>query len=149
MLVTISDKIRSGPSRPQRSRRKPGKNQRLDRQKLLTKIAEDIRRGASMKKILTLLTMLILVTSCLVIASAQTRRKRNTNINNRGGTRTGGQQRSAIGAGGAGTYASNRRGRWATKNGKRIWVPQGSPSVYEREREAELKNQSRSNTNRP
>ncbi|HEV2904975.1 MAG TPA: hypothetical protein VGW32_08010 [Pyrinomonadaceae bacterium] len=100
-----------------------------------------------MKKTLSLLTILFIVTSYLVIASAQTLRKRNTNIN-RGVARTQGQQRSAIGAGGAGTYARNRRGRWVTKNGKRIWVPQGSPSVYEREQDAELKNRS-TNTNRP
>ena len=61
-----------------------------------------------MKKILTFLTILVFVTSCLVMASAQPRRKRNTNIN-RGVARTGGQPRSAIGAGGAGTYARNRR----------------------------------------
>src|SRR5687767_7515868 len=100
-----------------------------------------------MKKTLSLLTILFIVTSCLVIASAQTRRKRNANIN-RGVTRAGGQQRSAIGAGGAGTYASSRRGRYVTRNGKRIWVPQGSPSVYEREENAELKKRS-TNTNRP
>ena len=100
-----------------------------------------------MKKTLSLLTILFIVTSCLVIASAQTRRKRNTNIN-RGVTAPRGQQRSAIGAGGAGTYSRNRRGRYVTRNGKRIWVPQGSPSVYEREQDAELKNRS-TNTNRP
>ena len=53
-----------------------------------------------MKKTLSLLTILFIVASCLVIASAQTRRKRNTNIN-RGAASTRGQQRSAIGAGGA------------------------------------------------
>lgn len=100
-----------------------------------------------MKKPLSQLTILFIVTSCLVIASAQTRRKRNTNINRRAAP-TRGQQRGAIGAGGAGTYARNRRGRYVTRNGKRIWVPQGSPSVYEREQDAELKNRSR-NTNRP
>ena len=100
-----------------------------------------------MKKILSILTMLLIVTSGVVIASAQTRRKRNANIN-RGVARAGGQQRSAIDAGGAGTYARNRRGRYVTRNGKRIWVPQGSPSVYEREQDAELKNRS-TNTNRP
>jgi hypothetical protein len=100
-----------------------------------------------MKKTLSLLTILFIVTSCLVIASAQTRRKRNTNVK-RGVTRAGGQQQSAIGAGGAGTYPRNRRGRYVTRNGKRIWVPQRSPSVYEREQDAELKNRS-TNTNRP
>ena len=108
-----------------------------------------------MKKTLSLLTILFIVTSCLVFASAQPRRKRNTNIN-RGVARTSGQQRSAIGAGGAGTYARNRRGRYGTRNGKRIWVPQGSPAVgnrrgvVEREQlEAVKKNQPTSNTNRP
>ncbi|HEX6188006.1 MAG TPA: hypothetical protein VFZ40_07990, partial [Pyrinomonadaceae bacterium] len=102
---------------------------------------------------LSLLTTLFIVTSGLVIASAQPRRKRNTNIN-RGVARTGAQPRSAIGAGGAGTYARNRRGRYVMRNGKRIWVPQGSPAVgnrrgvYEREQEAELKKRS-TNTNRP
>ena len=101
-----------------------------------------------MKKTLSLLTILLVVTSCLVIAYAQTPRKRNTNINRRAAP-TRGQQRGAIGAGGAGTYASNRRGRYVTRNGKRIWVPQGSPRrVYEREQDAELKRRS-SNTNRP
>ena len=108
-----------------------------------------------MKKIFSLLTTVILVTSLLAIAFAQPRsRKRNVNVN-RGVSRTGGQ-RGAIGAGGAGTYARNRRGRWVTRNGKRIWVPQGSPAVgnrrgvYEREEEAELKKRStNANTNRP
>jgi hypothetical protein len=40
-----------------------------------------------MRKTLSLLTILFIVTSCLVFASAQTRRKRNININ-RGVTRT-------------------------------------------------------------
>lgn len=103
-----------------------------------------------MKKILSMFTILFIVASCLVIASAQVRRRnRNTNINRRV-PRTSGQQRSAIGAGGAGTYASNRRGRWVTRNGKRIWVPQGSPAVVEREQlEAVRKNRPSSNTNRP
>jgi hypothetical protein len=101
-----------------------------------------------MKKILTFLTILVFVISCLVMASAQPRRKRNTNIN-RGVARTGGQPRSAIGAGGAGTYSRNRRGRYVTRNGKRIWVPQGSPGrVYEREQDAEVRKPT-SNTNRP
>lgn len=105
-----------------------------------------------MKKIFSLLTMLIFVTSLLAITFAQPRRKRNVNVN-RGVSRTGGQ-RGAIGAGGAGTYSRNRRGRWVTRNGKRIWVPQGSPAVgnrrgvYEREQEAELKKKP-TNTNRP
>lgn len=82
-----------------------------------------------MKKILTFLTMVILVTSVLAIAFAQPR-KRKPGVNaNRGVTGTGGQQRGAIGAGGAGTYVRNRRGRYVTRNGKRIWVPQGSPVV--------------------
>ena len=107
-----------------------------------------------MKKILTFLTILIFVTSLLAIAFAQPRRKKaNVNVNRRV-TQTGSQPRSAIGAGGAGTYARNRRGRYVTRNGKRIWVPQGSPAVgnrrgvYEREEEAELKKRS-TNTNRP
>lgn len=33
------------------------------------------------------------------------------------------------GAGGAGSLARNRRGRWVTRNGKRIWVPQGAPMI--------------------
>lgn len=82
-----------------------------------------------MKKILTSLTILIFVTSVLAIAFAQPRRRKpSTNIN-RGVAGTSGQPRSAIGAGGAGTYARNRRGRWVTRNGKRIWVPQGSPII--------------------
>jgi hypothetical protein len=123
-----------------------------------------------MRKTLSLVTILFIVTSCLVIGSAQTRRKRNTNVNRRV-TRAGGQQRSAIGAGGAGTYARNGRGRYVTRNGKRIWVPQGSPAVGNRrgvfekdqipvgnrpptrrvvEREQlELKKNRRANTNRP
>ena len=107
-----------------------------------------------MKKILTFLTMLIFVTSLLAIAFAQPR-KRKASVNaNSGVTRTGGQRRGAIGAGGAGTYARSRRGRYVMRNGKRIWVPQGSPAVgnrrgvYEREQDAELKKRS-TNTNRP
>src|SRR5687768_4654667 len=119
-------------------------------------IAKTFLRGTLMKKTLSLLTILFIVASCLVIASAQARqRKQNTNIN-RGVARTGGQPRSAIGAGGAGTYARNRRGRYVTRNGKRIWVPQGSPSVkpptrgvFEREQLEVRKNQPTSNTNRP
>jgi hypothetical protein len=101
-----------------------------------------------MKKTLSMLTILFIVASCFVIAFAQPRgKKRNSNIN-RGVARTQGQPRSAIGAGGAGTYARNRRGRWVTRNGKRIWVPQGSP-VVEREQLEVKKNQPASNTNRP
>jgi hypothetical protein len=101
-----------------------------------------------MRKTLSLVTILFIVTSCLVIASAQPRRKRNTNVNRRV-TSSPGQPRSAIGAGGAGTYASNRRGRYVTRNGKRIWVPQGSPVVEREQLEAVKKNKARSNTNRP
>ena len=130
------------------SRWKGAKIKRLDRHRTMHTIAKTFLRGTSMKKTLSLLTILFIVTSCLVIASAQTRRKLNPNVNRRV-TRSPGQQRSAIGAGGAGTYASNRRGRYITRNGKRIWVPQGSPRrVYEREQDAELKKRS-SNTNRP
>jgi hypothetical protein len=44
---------------------------------------------------------------------------------------------------------SQRNGHYVVKNGKRIWVPQGSPAksrkpstrgVYEREQDAEIKN---------
>jgi hypothetical protein len=74
-----------------------------------------------MKKILSLLTMLVVVASCLVVASAQTKKRKPQS------------PKGAIGAGGAGTYVRNgQRGRYVTRNGKRIWVPQGSPAVGNR-----------------
>lgn len=111
-----------------------------------------------MKKILSLLTMLVVVAACLVVAFAQPK-KRKSIIGGAAGTgarvRKFQSRKGAIGAGGAGTYVRNgRRGRYVTRNGKRIWVPQGSPAVgnrrgvYERESEAELKKRS-TNTNRP
>jgi hypothetical protein len=110
-----------------------------------------VLNGASMKKILTFLTILIFMTSLLAIAFAQPRkRKASVNVNRRV-TQTGGQQRSIIGAGaGAGSvYRNGRRGRYVTRNGKRIWVPQGSPRrVYEREQDAEVRRPP-SNSNRP
>ena len=83
-----------------------------------------------MKKILTLLTILAFVSSLCAIAFAQPRRRRpNVNANRRV-TQTGPPQRSVIGAGaGAGSVYRTRRGRYVTRNGKRIWVPQGSPVV--------------------
>jgi hypothetical protein len=86
-----------------------------------------------MKKILTFLTLLIFVTSLLAIAFAQPRRRKpNVNVNRRA-PQTAGQQRSVIGAGaGAGSVyrtRNGRRGRYVTRNGKRIWVPQGSPII--------------------
>ena len=131
-----------------------------------------------MKKILSLLTMLVVVTSCLVVASAQ-HKKRRAVVGGAAGTGARGRnpqsRKGAIGAGGAGTYVRNGRpGRYVTRNGKRIWVPQGSPavgnrrgvfekdqipvankpttnrSVVEREQlEAVKKNKPTSNTNRP
>ena len=115
-----------------------------------------------MKKTLSVLTIILIVTSCFVIAFSQTRKKhRNVNVNR---PVTGGQQQSIIGAGaGAGSVyrtRDGRRGRYVTRNGKRIWVPQGSPavgnqpttnrSVVEREQlDAVKKNKPASNTNRP
>ena len=89
-----------------------------------------------MKKILTLLTMLVFVTSLWAIAFAQPRRRRpNVNANRRI-THTGPPQRSVIGAGaGAGSVYRTRngqRGRYVTRNGRRIWVPQGSPIITNR-----------------
>ena len=105
-----------------------------------------------MKKILTFLTLLIFVTSVLAIAFAQPRRRKASVNVNRRVTQTGGQQRNIIGAGaGAGSVyrtRNGRRGRYVTRNGKRIWVPQGSP-VVEREQLEVKKNQPASNTNRP
>ena len=110
-----------------------------------------------MKKILSLLTILVVVAACLAVASAQPKKRKSIIA---GGAGTGPRVRNpqsrkgAIGAGGAGTYARNRRGRYVTRNGKRIWVPQGSPAVgnrrgvFEREQEGLRKNKS-TNTNRP
>lgn len=117
-----------------------------------------------MKKSLSVLTILFIVTSCFVIAFAQPRKKNRIVNANRGVTRTGSQQQSIIGAGaGAGSVyrtSNGRRGRYVTRNGKRIWVPQGSPAVGNRpttnrnvvEREqldAVKTNKPTSNTNRP
>ena len=130
-----------------------------------------------MKKILSLLTMLVVVASCLVVALAQPKKRKAVNG---GAAGTGARARNpqspkgAIGAGGAGTYVRNgRRGRYVTRNGKRIWVPQGSPAVgnsnrvfekdqipvsnkppsnrgvVEREQNGAVKNPTTSNTNRP
>lgn len=86
-----------------------------------------------MKKILTFLTMLVFLTSLWAIAFAQPRRRRPKVNANRRVTQTGGQQRSVIGAGaGAGSVyrtRNGRPGRYVTRNGRRIWVPQGSPIV--------------------
>ena len=109
-----------------------------------------------MKRILSVVSMLIVVVSCTAIVSANARGKRDAAFSG-GGAQTGVRQRKprriiggaagtgararttrtnrrgAIGAGGAGTYVRNgQRGRYVTRNGKRIWVPQGSP-VVERE----------------
>ncbi|HEX5701873.1 MAG TPA: hypothetical protein VFX97_01485 [Pyrinomonadaceae bacterium] len=105
-----------------------------------------------MKRILSLLSMLVVFASCLVVASAQPKKRRPVT---RGATGTGARARNpqspkrAIGAGGAGTYVRNgQRGRYVTRNGKRIWVPQGSP-VVEREQLDVKTNKPTSNTNRP
>jgi len=103
-----------------------------------------------MKKILTFVTVLIFLSSLLAVAFAQPRKRKTAANVNRRVTQTG-QQRNIIGAGaGAGSvYRNGRRGRYVTRNGKRIWVPQGSPRrVYEREQDAEIR-KSPSNTNRP
>jgi len=105
-----------------------------------------------MKKILSLLTMFVVVASCLVAAYAQPR-KRKATVGGAAGTgapaRNPQPRKGAIGAGGAGTYVRNgQRGRYVTRNGKRIWVPQGSP-VVEREQLDVKKNKPTSNTNRP
>lgn len=105
-----------------------------------------------MKKILSLLTMLVVVASCLVSVSAQPKKRRTISG---GAAGTGARARNAqspkraIGAGGAGTYVRNgQRGRYVTRNGKRIWVPQGSPVVEREQLQAVKKNKS-TNTNRP
>ena len=102
-----------------------------------------------MKKILSLLTMLVVVASCLVVVSAQPKKRKPINTSAAGtGARARNPQspKGAIGAGGAGTYVRNgQRGRYVTRNGKRIWVPQGSP-VVEREQLPAAKS---TNTNRP
>ena len=106
-----------------------------------------------MKKILSLLTLLVVVASSLVIASAQPK-KRKPIIGGAAGTgarvRNSQSRKGAIGAGGAGTYVRNgQRGRYVTRNGKRIWVPQGSPVVEREQLQAVKKNKPTSNTNRP
>lgn len=107
-----------------------------------------------MKRILSLLAILVFVTSCLVIASAQPK-KRKSVIGSAPGTGAG-VGRNKAEPGQTVTPRNGRRGRWETRNGKRIWVPQGSPSVGNRrgvvEREqlqAVKKNKPTSNTNRP
>lgn len=103
-----------------------------------------------MKRILSIATILIVVISGFAISSAQPRRKKRNAVFIGGGAATGARhrQRKIIG-GGLGTGARVRRGRYVTRNGKRIWVPQGSPSVVEREQLEAVRKKPSTNTNRP
>ncbi len=80
-----------------------------------------------MKRIISLLAIFLFVTSCLVIASAQPK-KRKSVIGSPPGTGPLANRKNA-GTGQTATLRNGQRGRYVTRNGKRIWVPQGSPSV--------------------
>jgi hypothetical protein len=61
-----------------------------------------------------------------VVEREQLQAIKNSQTNSSGSS---GTPKSAIGAGGAGTYARHSSpGHWVTRHGKRIWVPQGSPA---------------------
>ena len=104
-------------------------------------------KGHQMRKLIVFVMLTLAFITVVSYAIAQTHKRkhqsnatanRNANSNTRSVVEreqldavksTNTKPKAAIGAGGAGTYARKTSGgHWVTRNGKRIWVPQGSPA---------------------
>lgn len=78
-----------------------------------------------MKKTLSFLLIVLVIISGVVLVSGQPR-KRPSIIGGAGGAGSLARRNKTV------TRRNGQRGRYVRRNGKRIWVPQGSPVIGNR-----------------